>query len=167
MLKLFARPDALRQEVDLQRALRHAPQAEPYHLAQKMGALGEIFTGDSRVDLNIAERIEVLDRYLEFFLKKSVVVRNDRTAPGQQQPQRWAAALLTFVKVDRPGHFGVQPRHHIADDLTDPRLLFVGGFLISAAEGDEALCLLHLLSFKKGDIELGGDALCDCIAGNG
>ena len=113
--------------------------------------------------MNIAERIEVFDREVELFGKKLGGVGHDRRAARQEQSLRRRAALLSAIKLDRLVDLNVQPRHDLARDFRNRRLLWIVRFLVRAAQTDEALFDLQPLRLRELEFGFGGKILCDRV----
>src|ERR1017187_2780872 len=113
------------------------PQADDF--AEEMRRAGEFLARNAGVNFNVAEGIEVFDLRLDFLLKETIRVRDDRASAGEQDTSGRTAALLTFVEIDRAGDLGVQPGHYVTDDLAHPRLRLALGLLVGASQSDEAM----------------------------
>src|SRR6266568_9015967 len=118
-----------------------------------MGDFGQFFQVDGGIDLNVAERIEVFDRQIQFFREKLRGVRHDRRAAGEEQALRRRTTLLPAIELKRLVDLNVQARHDLARNLRDGRLLRVVRFLISATEADKTL--FYFESFGLGEFQLG------------
>ncbi len=99
------------------------------------------FDRDRSVDCDIAQRIEELDRQLEFLVEKLAHVRRARAAAAKKNALG-AALLLRAIMTDRAHQFRVQSRHRAADDLRDARHIRIGGFRIGATQTNESVALL-------------------------
>ena len=100
-------------------------------------------------NLHVAERVEILDRHVQFFRKKLRRVGHDGSAAGQEQPLRRRPALLAAVELQRLVDLDVQLGHELAGDLGDGRLMRVFRLLVGAAQADKALGNLDLLRLVK------------------
>ena len=167
LLHLFATARGFRKKIDLDGAFGGLAQAQPNNLSKEMRAPRQFFTRKLRVNLHVAEGIEVIDVRLDLLLKEAIRVRDDRGAAREQDARGKAAALLPLVEIDRTGNLSVETGHHVADDLADAGLSFVFGLLVGPAQRHEAVRLFHVLRFEERHVELRNDALRDGVAGNG
>ena len=94
---------------------------------------------------DIAQRIEELDRPLEFLVKKLAHVRRARRAAAEEDALGPAPLLLGSVKTNRAHQLSVQSRRGAAHQLRDPRDIRIGGFRFGATETNESVMLLSQL----------------------
>src|ERR1039458_5649035 len=92
-----------------------------------------------RVNPDIAEWVEVLDRHVEFFGKKLRRVRHNGRAACQKKSLRGCPAHLATVKLHRLVDLNVQFRHELPGDFGNSRLIWTLWFLIRATKADEPL----------------------------
>ena len=78
LIELLPFERTLGHQVHFHRALGHVAQSQAHHLAKGMRDFGQLLQVNRGVNLNIAERIEVFDREVQFFGKKLRGVRHDR-----------------------------------------------------------------------------------------
>ena len=115
---------------------------------ERMRHARQLFQVHRRINLHIAERIEIFDRHVQFFGKKLRRVRHDGRAAGQKQPLRRRTALLAAIKLHRLVDLDVQLGHELPRDFGNGRLVRIFRLFIRAAQADEAL----------GDFDLLGDS---------
>ena len=153
LVELLPLERTLRHEVHFHRALGDVAQSQAHHFAIGMGDFGQFFQVDGGIDLDVAERIEVFDRQIEFFREELRGVRHDRRAAGEEQALRRRTTLLPAIELERLVDLNVQARHDLARNLRDRRLLRVVRFLVSATEADKTL--LDLEPFGLREFQLG------------
>ena len=107
-----------------------------------MGGVRDLLEHDRARDGDVAQRIEELDRQLEFLVEELPHVRHARGAAAEENALRLAALLLGAIKADRARDFRVQPGHRVAHHLGDPRHFRIGRFGIGAAQTNEPILLL-------------------------
>src|SRR5262245_42666959 len=123
-----------------------------------MGGACEFLDRDRFPYRDIAQRIEELDRTLEFLVEKFAHERRARCAPAEKDALGPAPLLLGSIKTNRARQLSVQSLRGTADQLGDARDIRVGGFHFGAAETNESIMLLAQLSRAKGLVEV----LRDC-----
>ena len=101
LIELLPLERALGHQIHFHRALGHVAQSQAHDLAEGMGHFGQFLQINRRVNLNIAEGIEVFDRQVELLREKLRRVRHDRSPARQEQTQRRRTALLSAVELDR------------------------------------------------------------------
>ena len=109
-------------------------QAKPNNFTHRMRHMSQLLEINGRVDLHIAQRIEILDRDIQLLRKKLRGVRHDRCPTRQEQPLGSRTALLSAVKLHRLIHLNMQPRHELARDLGNRCLMRVFRLFIRAAK---------------------------------
>jgi hypothetical protein len=115
------------------------------------------------INLHVAERIEIFDRDVEFFLKKLGGVGHDGGAAGKEQPLRGGPALLAAVKLQGLVDLNVQFGHELAGNFGNGRLIRIFRLLVGAAQTDKALGDLDFLGLGKFQFLLVGKILGDGI----
>ena len=110
----------------------------------------QLFQVHRRINLHVAERIEVFDRHVQLFREKLRRVRHDGRAAGQKESLRRRPALLAAIKLDRLVDLNVQLGHELPRDLGNGRLIRILRLFIRAAQADETLGDLDLL----GDLQI-------------
>src|SRR5258706_550723 len=93
--------------------MRQVTQSEADHFPKAMGYLRQLFQVHLRVELNIPQWIEIIDRQIEFLREELRRVRHDGRASRKEQPLRRSATLLSAVKLNRLIPLDVQARHHL------------------------------------------------------
>ena len=164
MVELLPLERTLRHEVHFHRALGDVAQSQAHHFAVGMGDLGQFFQVDGGIDLDVAERIEVFDRQVQFFGEELRGVRHDRRAAGEEQALRRRTTLLPAVELKRLVDLNVQARHDLARNLRDRRLLRVVRFLVSATEADKTLLDLEPFGLREFQLGLRRKILSDGIS---
>ena len=102
-----------------------------------------------RGNLQVAERVEILDLHIQLFREKLRRVGHDRCAARQEQPLRGRAALLTAIKLQRLVDLNVQFRHELPRNFGNGRLVWILRLLVRAPEADETLAHFDLLGDSK------------------
>ena len=75
---------AVRHQIHFHRAGRQIAQTKAHDLTQTVRDARKLFQIHRRINLHVAERIEILDRHIQFFRKKLRRVRHDGRAAGQK-----------------------------------------------------------------------------------
>src|SRR5678816_332007 len=128
-----------------------------------MGYPGQIFKIDAGVDLNIAQRVEILDRDIEFFCKELSGIRHDRSTAREEQALGSRATLLAPVELHGLIHLDVQASHELARNLGDRGLVRILRFLVCASQTDETLFDFQLFSGVELELRFVGKILSDGI----
>ena len=118
-----------------------------------MSHAGEFFQIHTRINLHVAERIEVFHRHTEFFCEELRRVGHDGRAAGQEQPLRSCAALLSAIKLHGLVDLDVQTRHELPRDLGDRRLMLVLRLFVRATKTHKTLVNLDLI--RHVELQLG------------
>ena len=107
-----------------------------------MGGACELLDRDRFPHCDIAQRIEELDRSLEFLVEKFAHARHARRAAAEKDVFGPAPLLLGSIKTNRARHLSVQSRRGAADQLRDPRDIRVGDCRFGVTETNESIMLL-------------------------
>src|ERR1022692_4711641 len=102
-----------------------------------MGDARQLLEVNGRVELNIAQGVEVLDGNVQLFGEELRRVRHHRGAAGQEQPLRGRTSLLPTVELHGLIDLDVQPSHELPGNLGNGRLVRVLRFLIGSPEAHE------------------------------
>ena len=129
---------AARHQIHFHRAIRQIPQSQADHFAQRVCHARQLLQIHRRINLYVAERIEVFDRHIQLFREKLRRIRHDGRAAGQKQTQRRRPALLSAIKLHRLVELDVQLGHELPRDFGNGRLVLTFRLLVSTAETDEA-----------------------------
>ncbi len=138
--------------------------ASPTSSPNKWAESATLLDRDRFPDGDIAQRIEELDRPLEFLVEKLAHVRRARRAAAEKDALGPAPLLLRSIKTNRARQLSVQSRHGAADQLRDPRDIRIGGFRFGATETNESVVLLAQLGRAKGLVEFFRDRRGDRTA---
>src|SRR5579859_7293054 len=106
----------------------------------------EVYT---RIDLDVAERVKVLDRDIQFFSKKLCRIRHQRGSTAKEQALWCRTTLLGAVKLHGLIDLDVQPRHELAGNLGNGRLVSVFRLFVSATKAHETFSDLLFLGFGE------------------
>ena len=143
--------------------MRQVAQAQPHHFTQRMRDLGQFFAVQFRVELDVAQRIEVFHRQIQLLGEELRRVRHARRATREEQAIRRRPALLTAVKLDGLVDLNVQPGEHLSGNLGNRRLMGTVRFLVGATQAHEAFGNLDLLGFVELQLGFLGEILRDGI----
>ena len=146
---------ALRQQVQLDRAVGNVAQSQTHNLAKERSRLFQFLDVDRRIDLNIAERAEVFDRQVELFLEKLGGIGHHRSATAEKHPLRSRSTLLGAVELNRLIDLHVQASQDVSGHLGNGSHLRIIRFLVSATQTDKALSNLEFLGLGEGHLGLG------------
>src|SRR5207247_2772049 len=120
-------------------------QAQPDHFAQRMSDAGEFLEIDGGIDLNVAQRVEILHGDVELLGKELRSVRHDGGAAGKEEPLRGRTALLYAVKLHGLIDLDVQAGHELPGDLRDGRLVRVFRLFVSPPQPDGPFLAINLV----------------------
>ncbi|OQC27180.1 MAG: hypothetical protein BWX68_00241 [Verrucomicrobia bacterium ADurb.Bin063] len=154
---------ARRHQIQLHRAARQVAQPQPHHLAQRMRHPRQFLEVEPRIQLDVAQRVEILHRHIQLLGEKLRRIRHHRRPARQKQPLRRRAALLAAVKLHGLVDLDMQPRHKLPGNLGDRRLVRVIRLLIRPAQAHKPLVNLELLRRVKLQLRLIGKILRDGV----